>query len=247
MKHVNFSNDDKRWDRYGAFHHIDGGLVHFDTGEVMVMANMESYYRQTYNKFGIQLVSTTEKECPALYFDKECTDLVTKAWLTQDGQQELAIDLEQQCAVAFRYHNWYRGKSEGIPALGSHVEQASAYWSGAKRLPVPLAKIKVQAPNPEYRKKVAVLLNDEVQPAITAMWRLSDASKGYGYNTRKYRAKESWLDSSAQEIIDDILSDVSDYNKTEAMRSIAQHGFRLPRTTSEVDFLYIKEVHNASE
>lgn len=241
MKHVNFSNVDKSWDRYGAFHRIDGGLVHFDTGEVMVRANMESYYRQTYKEFGIQLVATTEKECPALYFDKECTDLVTKAWLTQDGQQELAIDLEQKCAVAFRYHNWYRGKREAIPALGSHVEQASAYWSGAERMPVPLAKIRVQAPLPEYRKKVQSVLFDEVQPAITAMWRVSEASKGYGYNTRKYRAKESWLDSSAQEIIDDIFSsEISDYNKNEAMRSIAQHGFRLPRAMTEVDFLYIK-------
>ena len=42
------------------------------------------------------------------------------------------------------------------------------------------------------------------------------------------------------EIIDDILSESSDYNKNEAMRSIAQHGFRLPRAKTEVDFLYIK-------
>ena len=241
MKELTFSNDGKKWDRYGAFHHIDGGLVHFDTGEVMVRANMESYYRTVYSDFGIQLVSTTEKECPNLYFDRECTDLVTKAWLTQDGQQQLAIDLEQNCAVAFRYHNWYRGKREHLPALGSHVEQASAYWSGANRMPVPLAKIQVQAPNPEYRKKVMPVLKDEVQPVITAMWRLSDASKGYQYNTHKFRAQESWLDSSGQEIIDSILAEnTSDYNKTEAMRSIAQHGFRLPRAMTEVDFLYIK-------
>ena len=240
MKELKFDNDNKRWDRYGAFHHIDGGLVHFDTGEVMVRANMESYYRTVYSEFGIQLVSTTEKECPKLYFDRECTELVTKAWLTQDGQQELAIDLEQNCAVAFRYHNWYRGKREALPALGSHVEQASAYWSGANRMPVPLAKIQVQAPNPDYRKKVQPVLNDEVQPVVTAMWRLSDASKGYQYSTSKFRAKETWLDSSGQEIIDDIMTGLSDYNKTEAMRSIAQHGFRLPRATTEVDFLYIK-------
>jgi len=241
MKKLKFDYDNKRWDRYGAFHHTDGGLVHFDTGEVMVRANMESYYRTVYSDFGIQLVSTTEPECPALYFDRECTDLVTKAWLTQDGQQELAIDLEQNCAVAFRYHNWYRGKREHNSSLGSHVEQASVYWSGANRMPVPLAKIQVQAPNPDYRKKVALLLNEEVVPAITAMWKLSEESRGYHYNTNKFRAKESWLDSSAQEIINDILSDDnSNYNKTEAMRSIAQHGFRLPRATTEVDFLYIK-------
>jgi len=240
MKKLKFDYGNKRWDRYGAFHHINGGLVHFDTGEVMVRANMESYYRTVYSDFGIQLVSTTEKECPNLYFDRECTDLVTKAWLTQDGQQELAIDLEQNCAVAFRYHNWYRGKREHNSSLGSHVEQASAYWSGANRMPVPLAKIQVQAPNPEYRKVLSPILLNEVQPAITAMWRLSDASKGYKYNTHKYKAKESWLESSAQEIINDILSEDKDYYKTEAMRSIAQHGFRLPRATTEVDFLYIK-------
>lgn len=241
MKELKFSNDGKRWDRYKAFHHIDGGLVHFDTGEVMVKANMESYYRSVYPDFGIQLVSTTEKECPALYFDRECTELVTKAWLTQDGQQELAIDLEQNCAVAFRYFNWYRNKNEGVPTLGSHVEQASVYWSGAKRMPVPLAKIQVQAPNPEYRKKVLPVLIEEVAPVITAMWRLSDASKGYQYSTNKFRASEKWLDLTGQEIIDIILDDkTSDYDRTERLRSIAQHGFRLPRAKTEVDFLYIK-------
>lgn len=240
MKEVIFQNLSKSWDRYGAFHHIENGLVHFDTGEVMVKAHMESHHRRMYDKFGIQLVSTTEKECPLLYFDKECTDLVTKAWLTQDGQQELAIDFEQNCAVAFRYFSWYGKRKYETNILGSHVREASVYWSGAGRLPVPLAKIQVQAPNPEYRKKVLPVLNDEVQPVITAMWRLSDESKGYQYSTNKFRAKETWLDSSGQEIIDDILADLSDYNKTEAMRSIAQHGFRLPRATTEVDFLYIK-------
>ena len=107
-------------------------------------------------------------------------------------------------------------------------------------MPVPLESIKVQQPNPEYRKKVQPVLNDEVIPAITAMWRLSDASNGHQYSVNKYKAKEKWLESSAQEIIDDILSEDSDYYRNEAMRSIAQSGFRLPRATTEVDFLYIK-------
>ena len=241
MKEFKFDHENKSWDRYKAFHNINRGIVEFETGELTVIANIDSYDRIMYDDYGIQLVSTTEKDCPQLYFDRECTEPVTKAWLTQRGQQELAIDHEQKCAVALRYYNWYgKSRSTDDNRLGSHVRTASAYWSGAERMPIPLTKIKVQAPNPEYRKKVQPVLSSEVVPAITAMWRLSESSKGYRYGSNKYDAKEEWLESSAKEIIDDILSADGDYYKNEAIRSIAQSGFRLPRATTEVDFLYIK-------
>lgn len=239
MKEFKFDHYDKSWDRYKAFHLFTGAMVEFDTGEVMVAANFQSHHRQMYERFGVQLVSTTETECPRLYFDKECTEPVTKAWLTQGGQQELAIDHEQKCAVGIRYRQW--GTKYKIPdCLGKHVQEAGAYWGGANRMPVPLASIKVMRPNPEYKKKVQPVLISEVLPAITAMWRLSDASNRQAYSASKFKAKEKWLDSSAQEIIDDILSEESDYYRGEAIRSIAQSGFSLPRATTEVDFLYIK-------
>ena len=240
MKKFRFDHANKSWDRYKMFHKFNGAMCEFETGEVMVAANLQSHHRQMYDRYNIQVVSTTEPDCPSLYFDKECTELVTKAWLTQEGQQELAIDHEQSCAVALRYYYHWGQRTKPSVYLGSHVREAGAYWSGAERMPVPLESIKVQQPNPEYRKKVQPVLNDEVIPAITAMWRLSDASNGHQYSVNKYKAKEKWLESSAQEIIDDILSEDSDYYRNEAMRSIAQSGFRLPRATTEVDFLYIK-------
>ena len=240
MKEFKFNHENKSWDRYKMFHQFNGAMCEFETGEVMVAANIQSHHRQMYDKYNIQIVSTTEADCPLLYFDKECTEPVTKAWLTQEGQQELAIDHEQKCAVALRYYYHWGERSKPSVHLGNHVREAGAYWSGAKRMPVPLESIKVQAPNPEYRKQVAVLLNNEVLPAITAMWRLSEESKGYTFSSNKYKAKEKWLDSSAQEIIEDILSEPSDYNRNEAIRSIAQSGFSLPRATTEVDFLYVR-------
>jgi hypothetical protein len=240
MKEFKFDHANKSWDRYKWFHNINSGIVEFEGGELMVASNLQSYNRHMYDDYGIQIVSTTEKDCPQLYFDKECTEPVIKAWLTQEGQQEIAIDWEQRCAVAIRYFNFYRSELiRGNVYLGSHVKSAGAYWAGAERMPVPLSKIKVQRPNPEYKKKVQPVLNDEVVPAITAMWRLSEASKGYTY-TDRYKAKEEWLESSASEIIDDICNIESDYTRKNAIQQIAQSGFRLPRATTEVDFLYVK-------
>ena len=240
MKKFRFDHANKSWDRYKMFHKFNGAMCEFETGEVMVAANIQSHHRQMYSTYNIQVVSTTEPDCPLLYFDKECTEPVTKAWLTQEGQQELAIDHEQKCAVALRYYYHWGQRTKPSVYLGSHVREAGAYWSGAERMPVPLESIKVQAPNPEYRKVLSPIMDNEVIPAITAMWRLSDASNGHQYSVNKYKAKEKSLYSSAQEIIDDILSEDSDYYRNEAMRSIAQSGFRLPRATTEVDFLYIK-------
>lgn len=125
-----------------------GGLVEFETGEVMVSNWSHCDYRQMYDKYGIQLVATTDTDCPQLYLDKECTKLVKKAWVTHHGMQELAIDHEQKVAVAYSYRRYDERSSH----LGKHVHSALAYWSGAKRLPIALGKIKVQTPDTEYRK-----------------------------------------------------------------------------------------------
>jgi hypothetical protein len=196
----------------------------------MVSNWRDVYDRRMYHDYGIQLVATTDKECPQLFLDKECTEPVKKAWITHHGMQELAIDWEQKVAVRLIIQ---RGSS----VLGNHVQNASAYWAGAKRLPVPLGKILVQTPNPEYKKVLSPIIVGEVLPAITAMHKMDSNKRGYG--SGKYLAKEKWLDSSAQEIVADIC-DTNDWSLSGDLRQIATNGFEYPRATSHVDFLYTK-------
>ena len=230
MKEFKFDHQGKSWDRYKSFHNKTGGIVEFETGEVMVSDWRDVYDRRMYHDYGIQLVATTDKECPQLFLDKECTEPVKKAWVTHHGMQELAIDWEQKVAVRLIIQ---RGSS----VLGSHVQNASAYWAGAKRLPVPLGKILVQTPNPEYKKVLSPIIVGEVLPAITAMHKMDSNKRGYG--SGKYLAKETWLDSSAQEIVADIC-DTNEWSLSGDLRQIATNGFEYPRSTSHVDFLYTK-------
>ena len=230
MKKFKFDHQGKSWDRYKSFHNKNGGIVEFETGEVMVSDWRDVYDRRMYHDYGIQLVATTDKECPQLFLDKECTEPVKKAWVTHHGMQELAIDWEQKVAVRLIIQ---RGSS----VLGNHVQNASAYWAGAKRLPVPLGKILVQTPNPEYKKVLSPIIVGEVLPAITAMHKMDSNKRGYG--SGKYLAKEKWLDSSAQEIVADIC-DTNDWSLSGDLRQIATNGFEYPRATSHVDFLYTK-------
>jgi hypothetical protein len=233
MNEFKFDHAHKSWDRYKAFHNCHYGLVEFDTGEVMVMNYINVDDRRMYDKYGIQIVATTDSDCPQLYFDKECTEPVKKAWITHHGMQELAIDHEQKVAMGF---GWRR-HDELNSHLGKHVHSALVYWSGAKRRPIALGKIKVQTPNPEYRKVLSPIIVGEVIPAITAMHKMDKSKHGYGHG--KYMAKEEWLDSSAQEIITDIC-DTPEWSLPSDLHQIAKNGFEYPRSTQTVDFLYIK-------
>ncbi len=233
MKEFKFDHANKSWDRYKAFHNLDWGLVEFETGEVIVMSYITSSDRQMYDKYGIQLVATTATDCPQLYFDKECTEPVKKAWLTHHGLQELAVDHEQKVAVAFGY----RRHDERNSHLGRHVHSALAYWAGAKRLPVALGKIKVQTPNPEYRKVLSPIILNEVIPTIAAMHKMNDDKSGYARG--QYKAKEEWLDSSAEEIIANIC-DTPEWSLPSDLSQIVKNGFEYPRSTQLVDYLYIE-------
>ena len=233
MKEFKFDHAYKSWDRYRAFHNANWGLVEFDTGEVMVMNYVDVNDRRMYDKYGIQLVATTDSDCPQLYLDKECTEPVKKAWITHHGMQELAIDWEQKVAVGFGH----RRHDELNTHLGTHCHSALVYWSGAKRRPIPLGSIKIQTPNPEYRKVLSPIIVGEVIPAITAMHKMDKSRHGYGRG--KYMAKEEWLDSSAEEIVADICA-TPEWSLSGDLKQIALNGFEYPRSTETVDFLYIK-------
>ena len=233
MKKFKFNHQGKSWDRYQAFHYKHGGIVEFDTGEVMVASWSDSNDRRMYGDYDIQLVATTNSDCPQLYFDKECTEPVKKSWITHHGMQELAIDHEQNVAIALSGRN-YKDKPM---QLGSHVHSALAYWAGAERLPVPMGMIKVQIPNPEYRKVLSPIIVNEVVPAIVAIYKMQQ--KKSSFISGKYLAKETWLDSSSQEIVADIC-DTNEWQLRSDLRQIYENGFEYPRRTTKVDYLYTK-------
>ena len=230
MKKFKFAHEDKQWDRFSSFHAFNRNFVEFETGELMVIGAPDPHNRRFYDKYNVQLVTTTDKDCPQLYFDKECTDKVKRAWVSHKGQQHLAIDYEQ--CVATTYDIGYTNIRSKV--LGEHVRQASVYWAGADRQPYVLCPIKVQTPNPTFKKKVHGVLK-EVQIAVSALWRMKtkDGRKDWWYDN-KHMANEKWYDSSVEDIVGEIIAD------DDAFRSVANNGFEYPRVTQEVDLLYVK-------
>jgi len=228
MKTFEFNHKGKSWDRYNAFHAFNRNIVEFETGEVMVVGHPNPDDRHMYDKFNIQLTTTADSDCPHLFFDKECTKPVKKAWLTWKGQQMLAIDHEQKVAV--RLSGGRRHKSNDI--LGEHVASATAYWSGAERRPRPLGLIQIHTPDDDYKKKVLGVLN-QVRPAVTAIYRMMKDKKHW-WESHLYEAKVEWQDSSVEDIVAEICKDDTD------VMSVAKKGFKLPRKCEVVDFLYIK-------
>ena len=228
MKTFEFNNEGRKWDRFHSFHAWNRNIVEFETGEVMVIGHPDPDDRHLYKKYNVQLTTTSDSDCPTLYLDKECDEPVKKAWLTWKGQQHLAVDHEQKVAV--RLSSGWRHKASDV--LGTHVEQACAYWAGAERRPRPLALINIHKPNPEYKKKVQSILN-QVRPAVTAIYRMQK-DKHHWYDGYKYEAKVEWQDSSVEDIVAAICK------KDDAVRDVAKKGFKLPRKCDVVDFLYIK-------
>ena len=256
MKQLKFEHTNKSWDRYGAFHNRYGGLVHFETGEVMVTA-CDVDNRKMYHEFGIQIVASTDAHCPPLFLDKECTEPCPKAWLSQGSYTPLAIDHEQKLAFALSHPHAYIGKTVGecrklISHLPKHMsDDCLGYWSDAERKPIANKTTRLQKPNAEWRKKVCPVLLSEVVPTITAMYRMQEPPH-WSYRDGAYAAKQSWLESSAEEIIEDILNvpekgrdnfykkELDDDDRKSYMYRIATHGFKNPRKTFEVNFLYTK-------
>lgn len=226
----NYPEKIRRWDEYKAFHMNNGMFVEFESGELMVRGTSDPDYRKYYPEYDIQLVTTTDSDCPTLYLDKECTQPVKKAWVTQHGQQHLAIDYERKVAVAV--FEGYRHTDNTM--LGNHVMRASAYWAGQKRLPVPLVKIKVQTPDPEYKKQMSKVLT-EVRAAVTAVHRMKGDEGKSWWGAEAHTAGTSWYDSSAS----DIIAELSQNDKV--MYNVATKGFEYPRKLNEVEFLYVKE------
>lgn len=237
MKASNFFREDtgpyptraRAWDRYKAFHIINGVFVEFETGELMVHMTPQPDSRKYYPEYNLQVVTTSDADCPPLYLDKECTNPVKKAWVTHNGQQHLVIDYERNVAIPLDT-GWSKANSV---SLGDHVRTAQAYWAGQERMPIALEKISVQTPDPEYKKQMGTVLS-EVRAAVAALQRMGDTDDNLHYWEDRYVAKREWLDSSAGDIIAEVCGD------PQMVFNIATKGFEYPRKNNEVEFLYVK-------
>lgn len=229
MKQFEFNHQRKMWDTHRAFHSTQGPFTEFETGELMVHYLPRPDGRQVYQKYGIQLVGTSDRDCPKLYLDKACTQEVLTAWVTQRGQQLIAVDEEQKVAVALR--TGWSNKKELMQFLPSHVHNARALWTGPNRLPVPLAQITVSQPDPTVKKGIKDKV-DTVRTAVTAAARIKGLPTIWGND--KLTAKPEWEDMEVEDIVAHVCSDDL------WMRMVATNGFTYPRADTKHDFLYIK-------
>ena len=222
-----------RWDRYKAFYTENGIFAEFQTGEVVITDSSPSpYERHIYSDYNVQVVSTSDPDCPELFLDAKHTEPVKKAWVNADGQQILAIDLDHKVAVnlASTWHNVKSTPARDI--LGSNFTRQAGYWANADQPPTPLSYIDISRPDPEFRKKMKPII-DDAAAALTAMWRL-----------RGEEGKTWWYQGKMELPYDDSLTVeniVEMYGKDErALFSVATSGISMPRKVENVYQLYIK-------
>jgi hypothetical protein len=230
MKNFEFNHTNKHWDSYQCFYNNHGPFVEFETGEVILTRSPEPHQRKHYDRYGLQLVSTSDTRwCPQLYFDKECTEEVKTVWVTQGGQQLLAVDREQR--VAIKVNGRWGIKTDKLQYLGKHLQSAAAVWTGHSRLPIALAEITVSMPDRSVKKDLAAKL-DEVRTAVTAAARIQGLHPAW--HSDKLTAQPDWIEKTVEELCAYVCADQT------SMRAVATNGFAYPRAETKHEYLYIK-------
>jgi hypothetical protein len=230
MKKFEFNHTNKHWDSYRCFYSNHGPFVEFETGEVILTRSPEPDQRKHYDRYGLQLVSTSDTRwCPQLYLDKECTEEVKTAWVTQGGQQILAVDHEQR--VAIKVNGRWGIKTDKLQYLGKHLQYAAAVWTGHSRLPIALAEITVSMPDRSVKKDLAAKL-DEVRTAVTAAARIQGLHPAW--HSDKLTAQPDWIEKTVEELCAYVCADEA------SMRTVATNGFAFPRAETKHEYLYIK-------
>jgi len=241
MKQFEFDHKHRRWDCYRAFYVDRGPFTEFETGEVMVRYRPRPDGRRVYSRYGVQLVTSSDRDCPELFFDKELTQPVRTAWLAHKGQQHLAVDLEQGVAVALGNFGWRRyqhisrtvvERHPELRFLPSHVQSAAVVWAGPHRLPIPLASIVVRRPDTELKARLRPKLAD-VRAALCASARIQNLSAP-DWNYAALPVDPKWVDWTTDEICAAVCTCKYDH-------ALAAHnGFEYPRTTEKFDMLYTR-------
>ena len=188
--------------------------------------------RRTYEKYGIQLVTTTDAACPTLYFDEKLEKPVPMAWFNQSGMQHLAVDLERGVAVKLSSCRYRNTKDPSRQFLGDHTRGAVALWTGPERMPVPLSTISVSEPDKDVRKELRTLLAD-TRKAVVAAARMRDLPKSWGED--KLPADPNWVDWTVEQLCAYVCAD--EYRR----RTVYTNGFSYPRKQTQHDFLYVEK------
>jgi len=230
MNKFEFNHKARNWDTYRAFHWHNGPFVEFETGEVGVNFIPRSpSNRTTSSKYGIQLTATRDYHCPTMYFDKDRTEKVPQAWFNQDGQQYLAVDLEQGVAIALTNYRYGRNK-DTLQFLPSHLRSMHAVWMGPERMPLPLAQITVSRPDKSIKADLREKLS-EVRAAVSAAARIRNLPTMW--TDDKWTADPAWVDWTVEDICAYVCTSEN------VMQYVATNGFSYPRAESKHDFLYI--------
>jgi hypothetical protein len=240
MKKFEFNYAQQQWDRYSEFH-TNGGwrspFTEFANGQLIITNTPDLDVRRMYEKYGIQLVSTTDGDLPPLYLSKEDEKPIPKAWVQQGGQQHLAVDHERGVAVAIgRNHYYGRGGRKDVwsTTVPDNLRSpALVYWAGDKRLPIASMDISVSRPDPATMKAMLPKL-DEVRPALHAIDRMKNPPIPNYYQTGKVDVRLEWLDMTTEELVVHLSKDDS------TLKSAVVCGFASKRIITEVPYLYVK-------
>jgi len=235
MKKFEFKHHQKRWDKYQRFYADDGTFVQFEDGSLGLDKSTDPDVRRMYNQYGIQIVTTTDSDCPELYLRPDADEPVKRAWVSQGGQQKLAIDWERKKAV--RLNDTWR-----VPDVAHHMPEnlkhLHAYWAKPNVDPVPLAQIDVSMPDRVVRNSLEKKL-EEVRAAVSAIYRMqSDAQRRHFWSAEPMQAMYAWDGMTVEQIIGEIAAHPNLANQY--MHNIYHRGFTYPRASQKYDFLYVK-------
>lgn len=171
MKMPAFEPSRRRWDEFKQFHIQSGKFVDFESGEcIWVHPAPDPCDRRMYSARQVQIVSTADSDCPDL-FDPSTGEKLPTAWLTQGGQQMLAIDHEFNMAVGLRATN--SGRSANLPqGIPTHLHsRAAVYWGGEGQKPVGRSQVHYNPPlvlTLEQKRGVSAL-RDQCQVWMTML------------------------------------------------------------------------------
>lgn len=224
MKKFEFNTKDRRWDSYKTFYYNDRAFTEFETGELIVNCIPNLDRREHNDRYGIQLTTTAAHDCPKMYLDKDYTTAVPVAWLTQHGQQHVAVDWERKVVVGLCQRH-------EITDLPRHLRFAKALWYGPERLPVPLGKITVSQPDKAIKADIREKLS-EVRAVVTAAVRVRALREPYSND--KLAASPRWVEQDVSEIVENLC------HNDLWLQLAAFNGFSYPRANTTYDYLYIK-------
>jgi hypothetical protein len=144
-----------RWDHWRAFHVVDRNFTDFSTGECIWSGSApDPDQRRRFGKRNVQLVATTDSDCPKLYIPGDDKPIPT-AWLSRKGMQHLVIDYDFNMAVKLMHHSYY-GKTPDWtdrPIPQRFHGQCAVYWGGPGCKPVgdPITVAPPWVPSPEQK------------------------------------------------------------------------------------------------